>query len=323
MNCPVCFSPATAPQPFVGSDSLFATTQRTFGFSACTRCKTLFIDPAPLAEELASFYPSRYWWNSSTDRLGKLEGIYRRIVLRDHLAFVIEASQMLADDREPIRLLDVGCGGATLLGILRKHGFDVLGFDASPEAATIANADHGVEVVTGTRLQDANFSTAAFDVVTLFHVMEHVPDPHALLAEVRRILDANGRLVLQVPNIESWQFRLLGCRWYGLDVPRHVINYSYQSMQQLLSDSGFRVRRVRHFNLRDNAPALASSVFPSLDPLGRRVRSARSCRKESGLLVWAHHVLYLTAVAAAFPFAMAESLAGFGATVMIEAEKVL
>src|SRR5262245_39413129 len=105
MNCPVCFNPGTARQPFVGSDFLFATTPRTFGFSACTRCQSLFIDPAPMAEELASFYPSRYWWNSSTDRLSRLESIYRRIALRDHLAFVIEASKTLADDREPVRLL--------------------------------------------------------------------------------------------------------------------------------------------------------------------------------------------------------------------------
>jgi 2-polyprenyl-3-methyl-5-hydroxy-6-metoxy-1,4-benzoquinol methylase len=234
----------------------------------------------------------------------------------------MKASQTLGNGREPLRLLDIGCGGATLLGILRKHGFEVLGFDASPEAAAIANADHGVQVVTGARLQDADFSNAAFDVVTLFHVMEHVPDPHALLAEVRRILRAGGRLILQVPNIESWQFRLFGVRWYGLDIPRHVINYSGKSMQQLLSVSGFRARRVRHFNLRDNAPALASSLFPSLDPASRRVRASRRFLKESELLAWARHSLYLATVVAAFPFAMAESLAGFGATVMIEAEKI-
>jgi SAM-dependent methyltransferase len=235
---------------------------------------------------------------------------------------VMKASEELADDREPVRLLDVGCGGATLLGVLRKQGFDALGFDASPEAAAIANAEHGVEVITGARLQDANFPSEAFDVVTLFHVMEHVPEPHVLLAEVRRILHAGGRLILQVPNIESWQSRLFGIRWYGLDVPRHVINYSSQSLRQLISDSGFQARRIRHFNLRDNAPALASTVFPSLDPVRRRVRSSRSSNKESGLGAWTRHALYLTAVAGAFPFALAESLAGFGATVMIEAEKV-
>ena len=225
------------------------------------------------------------------------------------------------DEGARVRLLDVGCGGATLLGALRNRGFQVLGFDASPEAAAIAKADHGVDVVTAARLQDANFSSGQFDVVTLFHVMEHVPNPHDLLAEVRKILQAQGRLILQVPNIASWQFRLFGGLWYGLDVPRHVINYSTQSICQLLSNSGFRACRVRHFNLRDNAPALASSLFPSLDPVSRRVRSGQD-GKESGVVAWVKHSLYVAAVAAAFPFVVAESLAGFGATVMIEAEKV-
>lgn len=322
MNCPVCLSSGTARQPFAGRDFLFETTNRTFGFSACGSCRSLFIDPVPGDEELANFYPSRYWWSASPDRLNKLEGIYRRIALHDHVAFIAKASQKAAGGRGPVRLLDVGCGGATLLGVLRKQGFEVLGFDSSLEAAAIANSDHGVDVVTGARLQDANFPDATFDVVTLFHVMEHVPDPHGLLAEVRRILHVGGRLVLQVPNIESLQFQLFGTRWYGLDVPRHVINYSSRSIRQLLSVSGFRSRRVRYFNLRDNAPALASSLFPSLDPVSRRVRAGRRGGIESGLFAWARHSLYMAAVGAAFPFAIAESLAGLGATVMIEAEKV-
>jgi 2-polyprenyl-3-methyl-5-hydroxy-6-metoxy-1,4-benzoquinol methylase len=322
MNCPVCLNPGTSRHSFTGNDLLFETTDRAFAFSACGGCRSLFIDPAPRKEELADFYPSRYWWTSSPGPLNKLESIYRRFVLRDHLAFIVKAaSQTIRGHERPVRLLDVGCGGASLLGELKRKGFGVTGFDASSYAASAAKADHGIEVLTGARLQDANFPTAAFDVVTLFHVMEHVLDPRDLLTEVRRILHPGGRVVVQVPNIESWQARLFGIRWYGLDVPRHVINYSSQSIRQLLSDSGFKTRRMRHFNLRDNAPALASSVFPGLDPVSRRVRSVRSRISESGLHAWARHALYLTAVAMAFPFAIAESLVGSGATVMIEAEK--
>jgi len=321
MKCPVCLNSGTVHQRFRGSDFLFGTTTKTFGFSACGSCRSLFLDPTPVEEELADFYPSRYWWSTSPGHLNRLERIYRVIALRDHLSFIKIASRTLMDEGARVRLLDVGCGGATLLGALRNRGFQVLGFDASPEAAAIAKADHGVDVVTAARLQDANFSSGQFDVVTLFHVMEHVPNPHDLLAEVRKILQAQGRLILQVPNIASWQFRLFGGLWYGLDVPRHVINYSTQSICQLLSNSGFRACRVRHFNLRDNAPALASSLFPSLDPVSRRVRSGQD-GKESGVVAWVKHSLYVAAVAAAFPFVVAESLAGFGATVMIEAEKV-
>jgi SAM-dependent methyltransferase len=314
MNCPVCLSPSTAPAHLTGSDVLFETTTKTFNLSGCAACGYLFIDPLPGVDEIAGFYPAQYWWKASSGLLKSLEGAYRKMALRDHVSFIERAA-----NRSAPSMLDVGCGSGTLLGLLKQRGFQVRGFDSSAEAAGIAKSESGVDVVVGSRLQDAGFGDESFDLVTLFHVMEHVTDPRGVLREVRRLLRPAGRLVLQVPNIESWQFRLFGVRWYGLDVPRHVINYSNQAMQRLLGESGFEVRRTRHFNLRDNAPALASSLFPSLDPISRSVRQRRRDQAEPAPLSWLRHALYLGVVLAAQPFAIAESAAGKGATIMIEA----
>jgi len=317
MNCPVCLSPKTFPANMAGSDLLFETTTKTFNLSGCSTCRCLFIDPLPGESEIAGFYPTQYWWKASSGILKALEGIYRKMALRDHVAFICDAAPHSAS-----RLLDVGCGSGTLLGLLKQRGFHVRGFDSSSEAAGIAKSESDVDVVVGTRLQDAGFAAGSFDLVTLFHVMEHVTDPRSVLSEVRRILRPEGRLVLQVPNIESWQFRLFGVRWYGLDVPRHVINYSTHAMRGLLEQSGFKISRTRHFNLRDNAPALASSLFPSLDPVSRGVRQRRRLVTEPAPLSWLKHMLYLSAVLAAQPFAIAEAAAKKGATLMIEAEKL-
>ena len=300
-----------------GSDVLFETTTKTFNLSGCSTCHCLFLDPLPGPGEIAGFYPAQYWWKASSGILKKLEGVYRKMALRDHVAFIASAAR----GGTP-QLLDVGCGSGTLLGLLKERGFQVRGFDSSAEASRIAKSENDVDVVVGTRLQDGGFADGSFDLVTLFHVMEHVTDPRNVLSEVRRVLRTSGRLVLQVPNIESWQFRLFGVRWYGLDVPRHVINYSSSAMKRLLEQSGFKISRTRHFNLRDNAPALASSLFPWLDPVSRGVRQHQRNQAESAPLAWLKHVLYLGVVLAAQPFAIAESVAGKGATIMIEAEKV-
>jgi hypothetical protein len=127
--------------------------------------------------------------------------------------------------------------------------------------------------------------------------------------------------VLQVPNIDSWQFRMFGAKWYGLDIPRHVIDYSKEAMLKLLEESGFRPERVKDFNLRDNAPALASSLFPSLDPVSRAVRQRKSGVGEAAPAAWMRHFAYLLVVVCAYPIAIAESMSGRGATVMIEARK--
>ena len=321
MNCPVCLSPGTVRQSLAGTDFFFETTQKNFDYRSCANCRCLYIEPIPHNEELEQFYPANYWWSASPGVLKSLENFYRRFALRDHLAFIDRASRTLHRNR-PIRLLDVGCGSGTLLGVLRRKGFDAIGFDASRDAATLAKSNHNVDVVTGWRLHDGNFADGAFDIVTLFHVVEHVAEPRELLGEVRRLLRSHGKVILQVPNIDSWQFKICGVRWHGLDSPRHVINYSSQSVRQLLADCRFRVCRIRHFNLRDNAPALASSLFPSLDPIRRSVCQRRTGYVEPAFARWGRHALYLAAVAAAYPFAIAESVAGAGATVMIEAEKI-
>jgi len=153
----------------------------------------------------------------------------------------------------------------------------------------------------------------------MFHVIEHVTNPREVLGEAQRILKPDGILIVQVPNIDSWQFGWFGAKWYGLDVPRHVIDYSRQSIVKLLEDTGFSVTRIRQFNLRDNAPALVSSLFLSLDPLSRRIRLHHRNATETALSLWSKHLIYLFLVLLAYPVAMLEAAAGHGATVMIEA----
>jgi 2-polyprenyl-3-methyl-5-hydroxy-6-metoxy-1,4-benzoquinol methylase len=320
MICPVCLNDGARPA-LTGRDWLFEGVPGAFTLDSCPSCRCLFLDPMPSQEETAAFYPNRYWWtggeeNRKNNALKRLEGVYRRLALRGHAAFIIRA----ADNRKDLSLLDVGCGSGTLLGLMKHRGFRPLGLDYSHEAARAAEAENGVRVIVGS-LEQAQFAAQSFDIVTLFHVMEHVTNPRNVLHEVSRILKNDGVVVLQVPNIDSWQFKAFGANWYGLDIPRHVIDYSQSGILKLLNDCGFVATRVKHFNIRDNAPALASSAFPSLDPLSRAVRQRRRGVKESAPAAWFRHLAYLAFVICSYPFAILESACGRGATIMIEARK--
>src|SRR5438067_9764477 len=116
MSCPICLNAETAPA-LSGTDTLFGTTGKRFTLDACAYCGCLFINPPPGNDEIASFYPSEYWWNSSPSTarpwLKTLERIYRRIALRDHIAFI----RCAAGKRTSLDLLDVGCGSGTLIGL--------------------------------------------------------------------------------------------------------------------------------------------------------------------------------------------------------------
>ena len=300
---------AEATAIFHGSDRLYHTTTRQFSVVRCDVCGLLRLDPTPLPEELKRYYPDNYWFAPGESAAGRMEEAYRRLVLRDHVRFVTQA---LA--RGP--LLDVGCGGGLFLGMMRERGYAVVGLDFSREAAAIAWKRQQVPAVCG-HLAHAPLRAGSFAGITMFHVLEHLRDPRAYLEAARELLAPDGRLVVQVPNAASWQFRLLGRRWSGVDVPRHLFDFRDCDVERLLEDCGMEVVRRKYFSLRDNPAGLASSVAPGLDPMARRVRRVA----ESGGARLAKDLLYLALTAAALPFTLAEAAFGAGSTVMMEARK--
>jgi hypothetical protein len=149
----------------------------------------------------------------------------------------------------------------------------------------------------------------------MFHVLEHLYDPRAYLNAARSLLAPDGRLVVQVPNLASWQFRLLGRSWNGVDVPRHLFDFRDRDVEKLMEQCGFEVLRRKYFSLRDNPAGLASSLAPSLDPMARRVRHV----KESGPARLAKDLAYFALVVSSLPFTVLEAAFRAGSTVMIEA----
>jgi SAM-dependent methyltransferase len=153
--------------------------------------------------------------------------------------------------------------------------------------------------------------------ITMFHVLEHLHDPRAYLGAAHEILAPGGRLIVQVPNAASWQFRLLGRAWNGVDVPRHLFDYRDCDVERLLTDAGFQVVRRKYFSLRDNPAGLASSVAPGLDPMARRVRGVA----EGGGERLSKDLAYFALVVAALPLTALEAACRAGSTIMIEARR--
>jgi SAM-dependent methyltransferase len=314
--CLLCGSDRSAPL-FQASDRLYRTTRERFAVVRCGGCGLARLEPQPSAEQQRRYYPDTYWFAPGEHTAGRLEEAYRRLVLRDHVRFVEGAlrSASAAGCRGP--LLDVGCGGGLILGIMRERGFRVAGLDVSHEAARAAWGSHRAPAVCGT-LDRAPFGGATFACITMFHVLEHLSDPRVFLVEAHRLLMAGGRLVVQVPNAGSWQSRLLGPSWNGVDVPRHLFDFRDCDVEKLVESCGFAVVRRKYFSLRDNPAGLASSLAPGLDPMARRVRGV----DESPAARLCYDLAYFGLVVAALPFTLAEAAFRAGSTIMIEARKI-
>ncbi|MDE3168291.1 MAG: class I SAM-dependent methyltransferase [Acidobacteriota bacterium] len=308
--CPICGGPQTAPL-FRATDRLYGTTTETFSVVRCTQCGMIRLDPPPDPARLGAYYPEHYWFSADETTAGRLEESYRRAVLRDHVGFV---SRALSSSTAHGPLLDVGCGGGLFLGMMRERGVPVVGLDFSREAAAVARSRQHVPALVAD-FPRAPLRPGAFAAITMFHVVEHLYDPAAYFAAARQLLAADGRLIVQVPNAASAQARLLGSRWNGYDVPRHIYDFRARDLEALLARAGFEVLRRKFFNLRDNPAGLASSLAPALDPMARRIRGT----SESPAARLVKDLVYLALVGASLPFAALEAALGAGSSVMVEA----
>lgn len=143
------------------------------------------------------------------------------------------------------RLLDFGCGSGEFLRLMSSRGWSVTGLDSSSRAVDRIRQELGLNALVGS-LPHLDLEPESFDVITMWHALEHVHEPVALLREARKLLAPGGKLVIAVPNIDSWPFRWFGRHWYGLDLPRHLTHFTAASLLQMLQRSGFATEPVRY-----------------------------------------------------------------------------
>ncbi|HLQ37121.1 MAG TPA: class I SAM-dependent methyltransferase [Planctomycetota bacterium] len=295
-------------------DRLFHTTDERFDVQRCDDCTAHFLAVMPELQQQARYYPDDYWVapkGRGRSAHGGLLERYRRFVLRDHVHFVRRVLRSQRERGRTVRVLDVGCGDGSFLAALGEP--DCIGMDLSLPALRACRA-RGIRALRST-LAEGALGAGAFSLVTAFHFLEHVHPAGPVLAAMRALLAPGGELVLQVPNLRCWQAKVLGRRWAGLDVPRHLVDYSDRTLLRLLEDSGFAVVARTQHSLRDNPTTLANSLVPGLYPPARIARGGGA----AGLPALLANLGYLAVTVACTPFAALESLCGHGASVMVHA----
>jgi SAM-dependent methyltransferase len=232
MQCEVCGGTDSLPA-FSGSDRLMGVPGQ-FAMRRCLTCGAFGQFPMPSPNRVMEFYPLDYGPYQSGGPLAKLgteSGLRRR--MRHVQSLQLEAGA----------LLDVGCATGLFLERMRRRGWQVAGVEMNPVIAKRARDAFGLYVYTGT-LESGSFSDAAFDLVTLWDVLEHVPSPRQTLREIGRVLRPGGWLVFRVPNPESLGAQVFGRFWAGWDLPRHLWIAPRSALEPALSAAGFRLART-------------------------------------------------------------------------------
>jgi 2-polyprenyl-3-methyl-5-hydroxy-6-metoxy-1,4-benzoquinol methylase len=146
-------------------------------------------------------------------------------------------------------LLDVGCGNGRFLGVMRLLGWRVHGIEPDARSAEIARRASGARV--DAQLDAGLYQPAFFDVITMNHVLEHIPDPVAALETCLALCRPGGRIGIVVPNWRALGHRIFRRDWYALEPPRHVVMYEPATLGRALEHAGFRVDSVATTSVRE------------------------------------------------------------------------
>lgn len=233
--CPICGAPPTLPGSPIRDYSI---SQELFHLVDCASCGFRFTNPRPYQGGLEKYYNSPSYIshsNTKTSLQDKLYRIARRIGLRQKFK-LIKVQQPFG------RVLDVGCGTGEFLSYLLGRGYLVSGVEPNLHAREQAIANYSISVVPAL---EQVAGTENFQVVTLWHVLEHVPDLRATFKRLFALLADHGLLVIAVPDRESWDASYYRDKWAAWDVPRHFSHFRKKDAERLLHEHGFELITVR------------------------------------------------------------------------------
>jgi len=217
----------------VMQDYLF-NKQVNFSVVVCQNCGLIYTNPRPSQSALKEYYPKEYY--KSVLRVGQSHDDWLKFRRRYEQTFQFKRTG---------KILDIGCSDGGFLEFMQGRGYRVQGVEIDKSCVEYAKAQRGLNIFWGC-LKEARFLDQSFDVVVMWDVLEHMPDPMATLLEVRRILRHDGLLLIGAPNIDSWEAKLFGSEWFGLEVPRHLYHFSPSTLEKILKKSGFKIMTITY-----------------------------------------------------------------------------
>jgi len=264
--CPLCGAP-DATLLCTEHDVALGVPGR-FSLARCEGCGLLYQNPRVRRDQLDRMYPADYPPHARDPDLGRVlrdRSPAVRWLLAHELGYGhVDTRDVRAGDRLRARLrrrkvvknfphwvgrgrlLDVGCATGRFLQQMASVGWLVSGIELDPEAAAKARTVTA-EVVVGDPAE-VTLPAASFDLVTAFHVVEHLPDPARAVRNMLGWLAPGGLLVIEVPNVGGWGGAWFGRHWSGLDFPRHLIHFTPGTMRTLVERCGGRIEDEWHWS---------------------------------------------------------------------------
>lgn len=263
MKCVVCGTVGNFKNLFSLRDRVFSV-DGSFDFLRCPSCAAVIINPQLSGDALMAHYPSTYHedYTQRYESLSAKKGVVNKVRAflkfgalaqffgygrrRWFLFFLWPLVYEFAQYPRFVRggkLFEAGSGTGAFLKLMDELGWDVYGCDISPSACAVA-ASMGLTNISCGPFDPTAHPQRFFDAVVLYHVLEHLPDPHAAIRGFYGLLKPGGELVMSLPNTGGLTARIFRKNWIGYEAPRHLVSYNPKNLSLVLEKSGFVVERV-------------------------------------------------------------------------------
>ena len=218
--CPLCKN--TDFNEFLTSQDYFLTKE-SFTIVQCKHCGLKFLNPRPEEKAISKYYQSAGYISHDNTSAGLLNFLYtkaRNYTLRNKLLLIKKY-------KKEGTILDIGCGTGEFISYCKQSGWDVKGIEPNAKAREYAILNNKVEVLDESGL--ASFNRTSFDIITLWHVLEHVYRLDERMTEISQLLKDNGIVIIAVPNSNSWDAKKYQSYWAAYDLPRHIYHFSQKN----------------------------------------------------------------------------------------------
>lgn len=301
-HCPVCQSDDTSVVYATAQDYI---TNKMFQVWKCSNCDISYTDPR--TKDLSPFYPEKYRRYSSLI-LNILKFLYR-----------MRAKKWSRSFKSPGTVFEMGCGDGIMLSALRKQGWQVFGNERTLQSAYFARHKLNLPVFVG-ELDSLNLAPIA-DLVILFQVLEHLENPVETLKQLNHLIKLDGKLIIGVPNFDSWQSKITKDRWFHLDVPRHFFHFSLKSLEFCLRSSGFAITQVSYISLEHDPYGWVQSILNHFDKKRNSLTRLLLKLDKPNLTAIIHLALVLFIGALSLPISIVSWVFNRGAILEVTAQK--
>jgi 2-polyprenyl-3-methyl-5-hydroxy-6-metoxy-1,4-benzoquinol methylase len=235
-TCLVCGSSQT--EHFITCKD-YTVSKKDFQIKQCKECGFKFTSPRPEDSELGQYYKAEEYISHSDTKEGLINKLYhwvRSYTLIKKLQLVMHYSKLKKG-----KILDYGAGTGAFLNTCKQNGWDALGIEPDETARKVMKEKFRITIYSSLHEAKNNPAFSEFDVITAWHVLEHVPDLKETIETLRQLLKPKSLLIVAVPNPESFDAKKYKEYWAAYDVPRHLYHFSPKAMNMLMSHSGFKL----------------------------------------------------------------------------------